>query len=98
MNEIIIENYFKDTNKNILVLEEKYKDLEEKLKHLEKIFFDEKFKNETSYYTTCYVYYERFKFVRFILFFIVSKSLINDPRKIITYYNILRNIFKYYNI
>ena len=88
MNENIIENYFINNDKKIHSLEEKYKDLEERMKYLEKRMNE---KVNTSYYTTCYDYYEKFKFVKFILLFVFSKSIINDPKNLIKYYNIIRS-------
>lgn len=92
MNENIIENYFINNDKKILGLEEKYKDLEERMKYLEKMIKEKDEKYKPSYYTTCYDYYEKFKFVKFILLFVFSKSIINDPKNLIKYYNIIRSL------
>jgi hypothetical protein len=95
MDVNIIENYFKDTNEKILTLQQKCKDLEEKYKRLEKMFFEEKkYKNESSY-TKYYEYYEKIKFIRIIILFIFSKSIINDPKNLIKYYNIMKNALNY---
>lgn len=84
-NYIIVEQYF-DYKEHILSLEEKNKDLENRIKQLEKIIL--KKQNKSVYqkvyntYETINTYYEKIKMINIIILCIFGNRLLYDPSMI----------------
>lgn len=101
-NYIVIEDYFQ-VNQRVTTIEENYKELEERLQHLEKILFKYMYDKEnpgiikkvSKAYDTAFGYYEKIKLINLVLLFFFSNKILSEPKLVVKVYNLLKHSIFY---
>ncbi len=97
-NYIIINDYF-DYKETILSLEEKNKQLEQKLKDIEHIIRTQILPNKSAFskvvdtYNTIWTVYERMKIVTLVIVFFFGNKILGEPEILIKIFNTLKHLF-----
>jgi hypothetical protein len=101
-NYIIIEDYF-EVKQRVSTIEEKNKELEERLKHLEQVIYKYMYDKEhpgiikkvSKAYGTAFGYYEKIKLINLVLLFFFSNKILSEPKLLIKIYNLLKHSIFY---
>lgn len=97
-NYIIINDYF-DYKESILILEEKNKELEKKIKDIEHIISTHLSPNKSTIskvvntYNLILTTYERMKIISLVLIFFFGNKILSEPALVIKIFEMLKNIF-----
>ena len=101
-NYIIIEDYF-EVKQRVLSLEDKNKELENRLRYLEQLVLKYVYEKEhpgplkriTKTYDTLFSYYEKIKLINLVILFFVSNKILSEPRLLLKFYTILKHSITY---